>query len=70
MKPSRRHPVVEHPCGHYGVNQRRACRVGRLNREACRYRSHKDPRIELRMRIREIAQARVRYGYRKIFAPL
>jgi hypothetical protein len=30
------------------------------------YRSCLDPRIELRMRIREIAQARVRYGYRKI----
>jgi putative transposase len=29
-------------------------------------RGHKDPRIALRIRIREIAQTRVRYGYRKI----
>jgi len=58
--------VVERWCDHYGVSQGRACRVGRLNRGTYRYRSHKDPRTELRMRIREIAQARVRYGYRKI----
>jgi putative transposase len=34
------------------------------------YRSHLDPRTELRMRIREIAQSRVRYEYRKIRALL
>jgi putative transposase len=44
--------------------------VGRMSRRTYRYRSHKDPRTELRMRIREIAQARVRYGYRKILALL
>jgi putative transposase len=31
-----------------------------------RYQSHEEPWTELRMRIREIAQSRVRYGYRKI----
>ena len=50
----------------YRISERRACRVTRLNRGTFRYRSHKDPRTALRMRIREIAQARVRYGYRKI----
>ena len=54
----------------YGVSERRACRVGRMSRGTYRYRSHKDPRTELRMRIREIAQARVRYGYRKLLALL
>lgn len=44
--------------------------MGRMNRGTYRYRSHKDPRVELRMRIREIAQARVRYGYRKILVLL
>jgi putative transposase len=50
----------------YRLSERRACRVTRLNRGTYRYRSHKDPRTALRMRIREIAQARVCYGYRKI----
>jgi putative transposase len=58
--------VVEYLHGSYRVSERRACRVARLNRGTFRYRSHKDPRTELRMRIREIAQTRVRYGYRKI----
>src|SRR6202020_2200885 len=46
--------------------ERRACRVLRVPRATYRYWSCLDPRTELRMRIREIAQARVRYGYRKI----
>lgn len=62
--------MVEHLCEHNGVSQRGACRVSRLNRGTYRYGSHKDPRTALRMRIREIAQARVRYGYRKILALL
>ena len=50
----------------YGSSERRACRVLCVTRGTYRYRSCIDPRTELRMRIREIAQARVRYGYRKI----
>ena len=66
LKPSRRRQVVEYLHGIYRVSERRACQVARLNRGTFRYHSHKDPRTELRMRIREIAQTRVRYGYRKI----
>jgi len=40
--------------------------VARLPVSTHRYVSQMEPRAELRMRIREIAQARVRYGYRKI----
>lgn len=66
VKPSRRGPTVERLIGSYLVSERRACRVLRLPRATYRYRSCLDPRTELRMRIREIAPARVRYGYRKI----
>ena len=58
--------MVEYLHGSYRVSERRACKVTRLNRGTFRYRTHKDPRTALRMRIREIAQTRVRYGYRKI----
>ena len=58
--------MVEHVVGSFRVSERRACRVLRVPRATYRYRSCLDPRTELRMRIREIAQARVRYGYRKI----
>lgn len=66
VKPSRRGPMVERLVGSYRVSERRACRVLCLARATYRYKSCLDPRTELRMRIREIAQARVRYGYRKI----
>jgi len=66
VKPSRRRPVVEYLCGGYRVSERRACDVARLARSTQRYRSSKDPQTALRQRLRELAQARVRYGYRKI----
>ncbi|WP_263377300.1 IS3 family transposase [Granulicella paludicola] len=66
MKPSRHGPMVDRLMSSYGASERRACRVLCVKRGTYRYRSCLDPRTELRMRIREIAQARVRYGYRKI----
>ena len=66
VKPSRRGPMVDRLKSSYGASERRACRVLCVTRGKYRYRSCCDPRTELRMRIREIAQARVRYGYRKI----
>ena len=53
-----------HAC--YRVSERRACRVARLAISTFRYHSLREPRTALRMRMREIAQTRVRYGYRKI----
>jgi putative transposase len=66
VKPSRRGPMVDRLMSSYGASERRAWRVLCVTRGTYRYRSCCDPRTELRMRIREIAQARVRYGYRKI----
>jgi putative transposase len=40
--------------------------LGMCSRSLYRYRSRRDPRTELRAQIREIAQARVRYGYRRV----
>jgi len=62
--------VVEYLSLGYRVSERRACQVTRLHRGTYRYSSHKNPWTALRMRIREIAQVRVRYGYRKILVLL
>ena len=40
--------------------------VARIPVSTFRYQSTQEPRTALRLRIREIAQARIRYGYRKI----
>ena len=66
MKPSQRRPVVSYLHGIYRVSERRACRVARVPVSTFRYESRQEPRMALRLRIREIAQFRVRYGYRKI----
>ena len=50
----------------YPISERRACRTVRCARATYRYRSYRDPRTALRQRIHELAQSRVRYGYRKI----
>lgn len=50
----------------YEVSERRACRTIVLQRATLRYRSCLDPRTALRIRMRDIAYTRVRYGYRRV----
>lgn len=50
----------------YKVSQKRACRVIMLQRASWYYRSRKDEQAALRMRIKEIAAVRIRYGYLRI----
>jgi putative transposase len=45
---------------------RRVCRVLQRPRSVYEYKSRKDEQAVLRMRIKDIAQARVSYGYRRI----
>ena len=51
---------------HYALKMRRACRLVKQSRSVQYYSSVKDPRNDLRARMRELAQTRVRYGYRRI----
>jgi len=51
----------------YRVSARKACRVLRSPRSTHCYRSRKDPQAFLRKRIRQIAETRTRYGYRRIY---
>ena len=48
------------------ISERRACRIIRCARAIDDDRRPRDPRTALRQRLREMAQARVRYGDRKI----
>lgn len=58
--------MVHYLCGAYRVSQRRACRTAVIAESTLRYKSRREPRTALRHRIREIAQVRIGYGYRKI----
>ncbi len=50
----------------YRVSERRACSVLLFPRSTMRYESLADPQIALRMRLRDLALARVGYGYRRL----
>ena len=52
--------------GRYDVSTRRACRVMDVTRSSVYYTSRKDPLPALRQRMRELAQTRVRFGYRRL----
>ena len=66
VTPSHRRAAVSYLQAAYGVSERRACRVTGTSRATHRYRSVADPQDELRLRVRELAATRVRYGYRRI----
>jgi putative transposase len=50
----------------FAVSERRACQVIGCHRKTYRYRSRAKDQTALRMRLRELASVRVRYGYRRL----
>ncbi len=66
VKPVRRREVVRHYQHVFEVSERRACRAMGFGRASHRYQSRRDPAVELRMRLKELAESRVRYGYRRL----
>lgn len=50
----------------YGTSERRACEALSFRRSTCRYRSVADEQAALRIRLKDLAQARVSYGYRRL----
>jgi len=58
--------MVTHLQNAYRISERRSCHVVAMHRSSCRYVAIREPDTYLRMKIREIASTRVRYGYRRI----
>ncbi len=57
-----RRDVVRHLQSAYQISERRACSTTNFRRSSQRYRSRRDPQAELRLRLRDLAASRVRYG--------
>jgi putative transposase len=66
MKPARKREMVDHVRTAWRVSIRRACHAVPVDRSTYHYRSKRTGQAPLSKRIKEIAETRVRYGYRRI----
>ena len=66
MKPAQKRAVVCYFRTGFRVSERRACGVAGVPRSTCRYRSAARDQTALRVRLRDLAASRVRYGYRRL----
>ena len=66
VTPAAKRQAVEHLQAVHGMSERRACGVIGADRKSMRYRSTRADDGELRSRLRELAQVRRRFGYRRL----
>ena len=64
--PAAKRAAVAHARDVHGVSERRACSIIGADRASVRYRRLRGDDVELRHRIRELAVARRRFGYRRL----
>lgn len=68
--PVAKREAVAHLQAVMGLSERRACGIVGANRKMVWYRSCRPPDTELRGHLRELANARRRFGYRRLFVLL
>lgn len=68
--PVRRRALAEWFQATFGVRIRRACHLAQFSRTAWYRRPTRDDQAPLRLRIRELAHARPRFGYMRIWVLL
>ncbi len=65
--PAAKREAVADLCSVLQMIERRACTLVAADRKMIRYRSHRPPDIEQRNRLRDLANQRRRFGYRRLF---
>src|SRR6478752_2258044 len=68
--PAAKREAVTHLKTVMGLSERRACQIISADRKTIRYRSNRPVETELRARLRELANERRRFGYRRLFVLL
>ena len=64
--PAAQRDAVAHLQSVMGLSERRACSIVSADRTMIRYQSRRPPETELRVRLRELANERRRFGYRRL----
>lgn len=70
VTPGVKRDAVAHACQAHGVSQRRACEALGVDRSSVRYRSTREPDVDLREAMKAVASERRRFGYRRIHVML
>ncbi len=70
VTPAQKRDAVSHLKRSLRFSERRACRLVGADRKMVRYRSRRAPDTSLRDRLRELANERRRFGYRRLFVLL
>jgi len=65
--PAAKRDAVAHLKAIMGLSERRACQIVSADRKTIRYRSSRPPEVELRAKLRDLANERRRFGYRRLF---
>lgn len=65
--PAAKREGVAHLKAAMGLSERRACDIVNADRKMIRYRSRRPPETELRTQLRDLANKRRRFGYRRLF---
>ncbi|NEI11064.1 IS3 family transposase [Rhizobium leguminosarum] len=68
--PAAKRDAVTHLKAVMGLSERRACQIISADRKMVRYRSSRPPEVELRAKLRDLANERRRFGYRRLFVLL
>jgi putative transposase len=66
LRPARKRELVDKVRSDWKVSTRRACATLRIDRALYVYKSTRGTQADLRQRIKEICETRVRYGYRRV----
>jgi transposase InsO family protein len=68
--PAAKREAVAHLKAVMGLSERRACQIISADRKMVRYRSRRPSEAELRKKLRDLANERRRFGYRRLFVLL
>ena len=68
--PAAKREGVAHLQAVMGLSERRACSIVDADRKMIRYRSCRSPDTQLRLQLRDLANERKRFGYRRLFVLL